>query len=39
MNLHAGIDNQPVEAFGLSEPQDFCASEVSEINNIKASLQ
>ncbi len=39
MNLHAGLNGQPLESFGRLEPQDFCPAEVNEINNIKASLQ
>ena len=39
MNLHAGINGEPVEAFGGTEPQDFCPAEQQEINNIKLQLQ
>ena len=35
MNLHAGFNGAPLEASGLSEPQDFCASEQAEIQNLK----
>jgi len=38
MNLQAGINGQPLEAYDLSEPQDFCPSEQVEIQNIKAQL-
>lgn len=39
MNLHAGLNGKPLEASGLTEPQDFCPAEVQEINSIKAQLQ
>ncbi len=35
MNLHAGLGGQPLEASGLSEPQDFCPAEQAEIQNLK----
>lgn len=39
MDLHAGIDGQPLERYGGSTPQDFCPAEANQINNIKASFQ
>jgi hypothetical protein len=35
MNLHAGFNGAPLEASGLSEPQDFCDPEQVEIQNLK----
>lgn len=35
MGLQDGINGQPLEAFGQSDPQDFCPAEQAEIQNLK----
>lgn len=39
MNLHAGIEGQPLEKYGRSTPQDFCAAEAEKIREIKNNLK
>lgn len=36
MNEHAGIDGRPLEFYGKTDPQDFCPTEVDQINRLKA---
>jgi hypothetical protein len=35
MNVDPGFGGKPLEASGLSEPQDFCPAEQAEIQNLK----
>jgi hypothetical protein len=35
MNLHAGINGQPLESTGRNEPQDFCPAEQQQIAQLK----
>jgi hypothetical protein len=35
MNLHAGINGQPLEAHAYTEPQDYCPAEQTEIQQLK----
>ena len=36
MSVHAGLDGLPVENYGLTDPQDFCEAEQSQVNQLKA---
>jgi hypothetical protein len=35
MNTHAGIEGQPLEYYGRTEPQDFCPMEKEQIEQLK----
>jgi hypothetical protein len=36
MDLHAGINGQPMENYGQATPQDFCPAEQAEITQLKS---
>lgn len=39
MNIHAGIDGQPLEYYGKTEPQDYCSAEKQQIEQLKLQYQ